>query len=237
MVRIIFLLIAFFFQTFPVIGQGSGIQLPNHGKSLSDLIPDDWEILSKAEGDLNSDSIPDLAFVIKDTDPANLEINDGIGADTVDTNPRILAIYFGKQESANYQKVQQSNTFIIHRKSPTMAEPFSGIRINDDGSLEIGFAIWSNAGSWYRTVHRYNFIYQNKSFVLSRYRRTEVHRGSGKLQSYCINFLEGEMEIEDGHISSDEPESLERKKFNLDKLQTLETLNEPFEWKFQGISI
>lgn len=237
MSKTILFLFVFLFHNLPAIGQTANHQLPGNGESLQDLIPHNWEILSKTEGDLNNDTIPDLVFVIKDTDPDNIITNEATGIGTIDTNPRILGIYFGNKGSDDYQKIQQSNTFIIHRQSPNMAEPFSEIQINEDGTLEIGFAIWSTAGSWGRTTLRYNFMYRNQHFVLCNFNRTEIHRGSGNLKSYRINFLEGNMEIEDGHISSDEPESIEKSEFTLDTLHTLETLKEPLKWDFQDIQI
>jgi len=220
-----------------VFGQNTNIVLPNSGHSLQDILPANWTVLAQTAGDLNNDNIQDLAIVIKNTDPKYFKAVNVSSADSMDTNPRILAIYFGESGGSGYRKALQSNTFIFHKSMQNMAEPFNGIHITDDQQLEVMFAIWFMAGSWSRDIHTYGFRYQNEAFELHNYEHTEVHRASGDLRITRVNFEMGEMEIENGHISSDEPESLETERFDLTTLKTLENLKKPFEWEFRDMDI
>lgn len=215
-------------------GQIEFILLPEMGTSLQDIIPGEWTLLDAETGDLNKDGISDLVFAIQDTDPKNIELNDGLGTDSVDLNPRILGIYFGKK-SGSYIQELISKDFIILRDLPTMDEPFEGISISKKGVLKINFKLWYSAGSWSTSQHQYKFRFQDDAFVLIGYESDEVHRGSGETTNYRINFLKRKMKITRGNLSNDSPTSIERRKFRLEKLKTLQSLDRPFTWEFEGI--
>ena len=128
------------FLTLTCFGQ-SDIILTNMGTNLVDIIPNNWRLLDSAIGDLNQDGISDLIFAIQKTDRNNTELNDGLGTDTLDLNPRMLAIYFGT-ESGGFKKQLVSEYFIILRDSPTMDEPFEGFNISKKGILDVNFRFW-----------------------------------------------------------------------------------------------
>ncbi|UII28298.1 hypothetical protein LVD15_07685 [Fulvivirga maritima] len=214
-------------------------ELKQKGNDLSDLTFKEWKIIAEAKGDLNKDGIEDLAFVIQNTDDKNLQLNDGLGVDTVDLNPRVLGIYFG-QSDGSYQKQLQSNEFIILRDSPTMDEPFDGILIDKNGVLQIDFHFWYSAGSWYMSNHQYKFRYQNQRFELIGYESDETHRATMNSTNYSINFSTRKMSIATITYNEDtdeEEESKVWKSFELEKLPSIKSLKKPFEWKFQDIRL
>ncbi|HEY8402251.1 MAG TPA: hypothetical protein VIK89_13375 [Cytophagaceae bacterium] len=232
--KTIFLLISLSWSLF-LRNTTDPVTLKAEGKSLDDLIPKGWVLLDSAYGDLNKDGIKDLAFVIQDTNPSNLEFNDNtFGNDTINLNPRILGIYFGNSTGA-FKKQLQSNDFIILRDSPTMDEPFDGLTISDKGILQINFHFWYSAGSWYASDHSYKFRFQNSKFALIGYDSHSAHRATGETTDYSINFLTRKMSITKGNFSEDKPESVEWKSFNLTNLKTLDSYGKPFEWEFEGI--
>jgi hypothetical protein len=212
----------------------SELILPNNGETLENLIPNNWKLLDSTSGDLNKDGISDLVFAIQKTDRKNIELNDGLGTDTVDLNPRILAIYFGTKTEGFNKKIV-SEHFIILRDSPTMDEPFEGFSINKNGILDINFRFWFSAGSWSMSNHKYRFRFQNNEFVLIGYDSNEAHRASGETTDYSINFLTKKMKISKGNFSNDEAESVEWKKFHLENPLTLKSIKKPFELEFNGI--
>ena len=234
--RLQILLILFTVQISTSVAQTT-INLPNRETSIQRLIPDGWELLSSTEGDINRDGVMDIAFVIEKSDSATTQSPGKLTVENVERRPRILAVYVGNGNTSDYKKVLQSNHFILQRTSPNMAEPFSELSINDAGKLEIVFSIWFTAGSWSRTNYIYGFKFCNNEFLLTNYQRTEVHRARGSVDITDINFQDKEIEIEKGHISSDEPISVERKTFSLEKLQTLKSLQSPLEWEFLGMKI
>jgi len=213
--------------------QADSLILKNEGSSLATLVPISWKVLNHQFGDLNQDGCQDLVFVIQNTDSKYIEINEGLGSDSIDLNPRVLGIYFGN-EAGDLFKELQSNQFIILRDSPTMDEPFEGMSISQKGILSINFRFWYSAGSWYMSNHSYKFRFQNEHFALIGYESTEAHRGSGETTDYSINFLTKKMEITKGNFAKDEPESVKWKTFKLNQLKTLESIGKPFEWKFEG---
>ena len=204
------------------------------GESLDVFIPKGWNLLDSAAGDLNQDGIMDLVFAIQDTDSANIELNDGLGSDTVDLNPRLLVIYFGTRQG-DYERKFVSKEFIILRDSPTMDEPFDGMYISKKGVLNIQFRFWYSAGSWYMSNHTYRFRFQNEEFALIGYDSMEAHRASGETTDYSINFLTKKLKISKGNFSNDEPSSVEWKSFKLEKLFTMKSLGMPFNTSFEGV--
>lgn len=208
--------------------------LPDQAKSFEKIIPKDWRLLDSISADLNQDGIKDLVIAIQNTDQNKIEFNDGLGIDSIDLNPRVLAIYFGT-ESGELKKKLISEEFIILRDSPTMDEPFEGFHINNKGVLDINFRFWYSAGSWSMSNHTYRFRYQNNDFVLIGYDSNEAHRASRETTDYSINFLTKKMKITKGNFSEDVKETVEWKKFKLKKLFTIESIQKPFELEFEGI--
>ncbi|MBL3654501.1 hypothetical protein [Fulvivirga sediminis] len=218
----------------------SGIpELKPFGKDVNDLTFKNWKVIAEAKGDLNKDGVEDLAFVIQNTDKKNLKINDGLGVDTVDHNPRVLGIYFG-QKGGGYQKQLQSNEFILIREFPTMDDPFDGISILSNGVLQIDFHFWYSAGSWYMSNHQYKFRYQHQRFELIGYECSEMHRASMNSTDYSINFSTRKMSIiriTHNEKTDKEEETKELKTFELETLPSIKSLKKPFEWEFEDILI
>lgn len=226
-------IIVTFFLALTCLGQDESV-LKETGNSFQDIIPNDWRILDAKTGDLNQDGILDLVFAIQNTDKSNIKSSDIWGIDSVDFNPRILGVYFGV-DSGGFKQEFTSNNFIILRDSPTMDEPFDGLEISEQGVLKIRFRFWYSAGSWSMSNHTYKFRFQDNEFVLIGYDSNEAHRASGETTSYSINFLTKKMKITKGNFSNDIPESIEWKKFLLEKPITIQRIDKPFELKFQGV--
>lgn len=204
-------------------------------ETIKKLIPNDWKLIDSTSGDLNKDGVSDLVFALQKTDRNNMKVNDRFSNDTLDLNPRSLVIYFGTK-TGGFNKKLVSDHFIILRDSPIMDDPFDGFSINEDGILNIKFRFWS-AGSWNMSNHEYRFRYQSNEFVLIGYESSEVDRGSGETIDYNINFLTKKMKITNGNFTNPKDESVEWKKFKLDKLLTIESIKKPFELEFYGIYI
>lgn len=231
-------IIIFFLYIFLTLTAFGGKDLPvvqQRAEFVEDIIPVGWGIKEKVVGDLNNDGRDDCALVIQNTDKKNMIINDGLGADSVDANPRILLIYFKDSKTNEYKKILQSNTFIIKHDEPTMDEPFDGLAILKGGVLKISFRIWYSAGSYGSSNHSYKFRYGKEQFELIGSDIVEIHRATGAMTSYSLNFLTKKMSITKENISGEEPKKVEWKKIKLDKLKTFETFSEPFSWEVSGL--
>lgn len=213
-------------------------ELARSGKEMQDLVPYGWRVLSQASGDLNGDGREDLVFALQNTLKENYEYNDGLGVDTLDLNPRMLGIYFGKR-NGKLKKALQSNTFIINRDVPTMDEPLDGLQILPNGDLQIDFHFWYSAGSWHMSNDTYRFRFQNKAFELIAYEKSERHRGTGDEIDHSIDFENGTLKIITTTIDANEEREYkeESKKFELRRLKSIKTLGKPFEWEFQQLRI
>lgn len=207
-------------------------ELNKSGNNISELIPKNWILISKAEGDINNDGYNDLAFVIQSTYKRNIYKNKGEpGSKTIDLNPRIFAIYFKDPISGKYNLRIQKDRFILIKDSPIMEEPFEDMKINNKGVLIIYFNIWYNAGSWSAVRHIYKFKLYNNKFKLIGYDRNELIRNTGETTDYSYNFLTNKMKISKGNVSNDEPDSIIWKNINNQKEIFLEDIEEIYQIK------
>ena len=110
-----------------------------------------------------------------------------------------------------------------------------GFNISKKGILDVNFRLWHSAGSWFMSNHKYRFRFQNNEFALIGYDSGEAHRASGETTDYSVNFLTRKIKITKGNFSNNEPESIERKEFHLEKLLTIKSIKKPFELEFEGI--
>jgi hypothetical protein len=231
------ILILFILSSLSSLGKSNIFELINQGDSLTSLVPNGWKILTYSYGDLNNDGIDDLALIIQGTDSTKIKLCDGFSVDTIDLNPRILAIYFKNSQTNKFEKQLQSDSFILIREEPAMDDPFDTIEISNDGILKIDFHIFYNVGSWFMSRNSYKFRFQNNEFELIGYDSDEVIRNSGETTNYSINFSAKKICIKKGSISEDKPKSVKWKKFNLKKLKTIESLGKPFNWNFIGLNL
>ncbi|SHO64311.1 hypothetical protein [Algoriphagus zhangzhouensis] len=214
-------------------------ELSGSGSCIEELIPLGWQILSQAEGDLNGDGLADLVFAIQSPLQETIEYSDGYESDTLHINPRVLGIYFGERKG-KFKKVFQSNTFIINRGSPTMDEPFKELGILPSGELQINFYIWQcrECTSW--STHKYQFKYQSSEFELVRYEESITQRISGDETTYQVDFQKGIVTILTTESEEENNEPItdgQIKRFELQQLQSIKSLGEPFKWLFQNLHI
>jgi hypothetical protein len=205
------------------------------GQSIEDFVPINWKILQTATGDLNKDNIDDVVLVIQELDRTKIVVNEGLGIDTLDTNPRILIILFKDNQSNEFKFKATSETFILNHFSPTMDDPFDGIMISK-GILGIGFHFWYSAGSWYQTSLEYKFRYQKNDFYLIGAEFDEVHRGTSEGLKRSFNFLTKKMsEIKITFDNDESGEQIEKsettwKDMDIKELKTLKMLTAPLKW-------
>ncbi len=224
--------------SFVSINFSQTIQLNTSVNSLEDITPKGWQLLSSSTGDLNNDGIEDIALVIENTETSNFKLNKGLGIDTINLNPRILAIYFGTNNHT-YEKQLQADSIILLRDIPTMDEPFDSIAITNKGTLTLDFHFWFSAGSWLMSSRKYTFRYQHDRFELIGFDYWERHRGSGNTLEESINFstkkiktIRGEFE----EVNEDGAPLYDTKWFNfeLNELKSLQSMNKLFEWEHNG---
>ncbi len=210
--------------------QSNTIVLNSEGKDLKEIIPEKWNILKSERGDLNNDGIQDLVFVIQDTKLSNIKKNpSAIGVNTIDSNPRILGIYFGTKNGVFIKEIQSDN-FIALKDDPTMDEPLDILEISKKGILKVGFRFWYSAGSREVTNYTYKFRFQNDEFALIGYDSSVVNRFSAKYIDHSVNFLTNKMKVSEGNYSKKNTETIKWEKIKSKKIINLNSFHSPLEW-------
>jgi|GEM_PF-115510 len=160
---------------------------------IEDFIPEGWKVILHESGDLNNDGVDDHVIVIEDTDSKNLIMNDKLGQDTLNINPRNLLVFF-KERKDGYTLIAKSNIGFVppenDAESTCLADPLmteGGIGIQK-GVLTIYYQYWLSCGSWYVNNAGYTFRYQNSKMELIGFDHSEFHRASGEESSSSINF-------------------------------------------------
>lgn len=223
-------LLYLFFLTFVTIvnSQNSNPSIPSEGKLIADFVPNKWKVIAKSEGDLNKDRINDVAFVIENTATENIILNEGLGKDTLNVNPRFLLVLF--KTDSKYVLKSINKKFIPSQddsESPCLDDPFmenGGIEIKN-GVLNIDLHYWLSCGSWYVTDRKYKFRFQENSFVLIGYDSSSFHRSSGESQSISINFISKKKQLITGMNEFEESNPKTTwKSIKIEKLIKLEDL-------------
>lgn len=132
-------------------------------KDISSFIPSGWHILeknngklAKVEGDLNKDSIIDIAVVIEgNTQPEKPEPEMVLGP------PRSLLIAFGNKDNTYSLSIKADNAIMLRDQGGVFGDPFDDIEI-DKGSILLKFY----GGSNWRWYYNYRFRFQNEGWYL-----------------------------------------------------------------------
>ncbi|WP_129715140.1 hypothetical protein [Pedobacter sp. SYP-B3415] len=199
---------------------------------IEDFIPKGWKVIARSSGDLNGDGISDDAIVIEDTDPDNFRRQDGLGADTLNLNPRTLMVFF--KHKNGYQLISQNDQGFIptanDEDSPCLADPLlqDGDLSIKKGLLCIALNYWLSCGSWYVNSASYKFRYQHNAMELIGFDHTEFHRASGEASNTSINYITRKKSTTSGGNMFDEQKNQEEtvwSKIHVKALQRLDDCN------------
>jgi hypothetical protein len=162
--------------------------LPVRGQATADLVPTGWSVEKEARGDLSGDGLPDVVLLLRMTDPANAIPIEGLGADRLDTNPRMLVVAFVNAETHALSLVLADHTLIPRHSDPRMEDPFHDVSLVR-GTLRVSLGTWMSAGGWSTSNAKLTFRHQDGCFRLIGYDATEYQRNSGKLSKLSVNYL------------------------------------------------
>jgi hypothetical protein len=174
------------------------------GASAEAFAPMGWRVELKASGDLNKDGVDDLALVIRQSDPKNVLTNAGPGVPKLNTNPRILAVAFGKADGG-YDLAIQNHTLIPRTTEPNLDDYLTeggGIAI-ERGTLQVKLHLFASAGGWSMGTVGYTFRFQNGRFELIGYDSDMTQRNIGETTEISVNYSTGRMKISTGSIEND----------------------------------
>ncbi len=206
-------------------------QLSKFTVEFGSYIPRGWVMDTALKGDLNKDKKADVVLILRNTDKNNFKVQDGLGPDTLDLNPRRLIILF--KTGSGYKKVLSTDKFlpsVNDEESTCLEDPLynGGVQILN-GVLKIHHHYWLSCGSWYVTDYNYMFRYQNNIFQLIGLDISSFHRASGESGTTSYNFSTGKKQTIDGMNEFDEKENkpVEKwQKFKTTKTYDLATMQE-----------
>lgn len=154
-------------------------------------IPSGWVEDMRASGDLTGDGRPETVLIIRDTDPARVIANDGLGADSLDTNPRRLLVF--EKAADDFRQIAAGDHVVPPSGSedtPCLVDPL------EDGGLSISHRVlslnlrfWTSCGSWGTSGNTYKFRLEGDRFRLIGFDKTEFMRNTGSGEQISVNFL------------------------------------------------
>jgi hypothetical protein len=98
----------------------------NSGQHISAFIPEGWDELASAEGDLNKDGIIDKAIIIEKSNKSELD------------SPRSLLIAFGNENNTYKLSIRADKAILLKNEGGVFGDPFQDIVI-DRGSVLLKF--------------------------------------------------------------------------------------------------
>lgn len=177
-----------------------------NGTNAKDIIPENWEIISEATGDLNGDGINDLAFF------SSKNVKREESEDYSKKSKIVLAIYWGKDESFTQYKIYDD---ITSPEDDQITYEELSINITGKRILSINVSISLGFGSWTNPDFSKKYRYQNGAFYKIGYDSDQFNRGSGDAHRISINYLTGK-KIITTYNAFDEtiPQKTEKESFN-----------------------
>jgi len=145
----------------------------------------------RASGDLTGDGRPETVLIVRGTDPARVIANDGLGARSLDINPRRLLVF--EKTAGGFRQIAASDHAVPpsgSEETPCLADPL------EDGGLSVSrrvlslhLRIWTSCGSWGTASNVYKFRLEGDRFRLIGFDKTEFMRNTGSGEQISVNFL------------------------------------------------
>lgn len=207
--------------------------LPEYGKSIATLVPQNWKIIDSVSGDLNNDAVKDLAFVIEFYRPVKENRAYGDNETEIITEmqkPRILAVYFRRSANGAYRLSTQNNNFILRAdEGGELGDPLRPMTISSN-QLNLAF---QGGGNW-RWKLNYSFKYQDKNWLLTQANNYAYQEGSGEVNDKRYDFVKNKKTVVSGSVSSGTlaSETFEQP-LNIKTMRTFETFKKPWTWEIK----
>ncbi|HEY0014304.1 MAG TPA: hypothetical protein VGB79_15785 [Allosphingosinicella sp.] len=177
--------------------------LPEHAQAASGFVPAGWRLEASASGDLDRDGRSDLALVLRMNDPANVLPNEGLCGETIDTNPRILAIALAAA-GGGYRLGVQDQELIPRRDNPCASDWFAPEHLRiERGAVRIDLERFMSAGGWDMGTTSFTFRWEDDNLRLIGFDYSNVKRNTGDVGGVSINYLTGRAKLTRGRIDED----------------------------------
>lgn len=195
--------------------------LPNHVREISELVPSGWRTVTVKTGDLNGDTRPDAAILMRMTDPANIKkVTSSSYYKQDDTNPYMLAIGLAGPDGYTLAATN-------HDLFPRETAPMHGDTPPDADTVTIARGILSLSFDHLRGFDKFRFRWNGKAFALVGYDCGGVAGGS--IFGLSANYLTRKARIERGEVGKDKSDFW-TVRIRPDKRPTLDQIDWEFGW-------
>jgi hypothetical protein len=178
-------------------------QLPQSAPAARGFVPAGWRLEATASGDLDRDGRSDLAMVLRMNDAANVLRNDGLCGETLDTNPRILAVALA-QAGGGYRLGVQDQELIPRRDNPCASDWFAPEHLSiERGTVSVSLERFMSAGGWDMGTTSFTFRWEDDNLRLIGYDFSNMKRNTGDFSGVSINYLTGRAKLTRGRMDSD----------------------------------
>jgi hypothetical protein len=202
--------------------------LPKLGNTVDDFIPKGWEIEIQAKDDLNNDGLEDIVFLLHENNPKNIVKKSDSGEDSLNTNPRILAVIFA-EKNGKYSLAMSNHVFIPRYTNPLLSDYIESDSISAGKGifqLKFGFPL---IGAY---VANYNFTFrwQNNRFELIGYDSTETKRVNGDIKTISINYSTRKVKVTCSNAQSDDIGKVIWQKLPSNQVWSIDTIGNGIEF-------
>ena len=164
-------------------------------QNIESLIPEGWQLIAKAEGDLNQDNLVDAAIVIEQ-DVENLFLDEAA--------PRALLIALQNDKGTYELSIRSDKAILKANEGGVWGDPFyEGLSV-DRGSLLINFY----GGSNWRWANTYRFRYQDDGWYLIGATLSNYWTVNGEGTTEDYNLLTGDFKTKRTDENGNEAEEL-----------------------------
>ena len=154
------------------------------GDSPKDVTPENWEIISKATGDLNQDGYDDLAFFCRK--------NTSKQEDKEKNYHNIyFAIYWGDRDDVFTKYRVYAG--LVSPQDDCLSYEYLDVSISDRQILTMYVRIFLACGSWTNPNFSVKYRFQDGKFYRIGYDSKTFHRASGEGSDVSINYLTKKM--------------------------------------------
>ena len=176
--------------------------LKQQGTSVEDIVPQGWNHY-EVTGDLNKDGKPDLVVMATPNFKENIaKRDDGYERNC---NQPILAVYFATADGKLKQWKQYGEVLPANDIDNEFCSWNVNLEITERGVLNIAVQPECSAGSYFTSIDRYSYRFQNGDFYLIGKENEEIQRNTGNVTLNSENYLTWKRQVKKSNFSEDTP--------------------------------